>query len=48
MDAAYQPRTIMDIDLCNYKVNQAFSRINISDYYKIVIKTPKVYCGVKR
>jgi hypothetical protein len=47
-DATYTPRTIMDLDLCNYKENKHISRINICVNYKIVINSPHVHFGTTR
>jgi hypothetical protein len=38
--AAHTPRTIMKLELCNFKENNHNSRINISGNYKIMINSP--------
>jgi hypothetical protein len=48
MDATYTLRTIMGLELCNYKKNKHISRITIYDNYKIVINSPELHFGIKR
>jgi hypothetical protein len=47
-DAAYTPRTIMNLELCNFKENQAYSKNKYFCNHKIVINSPEVYFGITR
>jgi hypothetical protein len=46
--AAYTPRTIVELEFCNFKKNKHNSRIIISGIYKIVNNSPGVCFGIKR
>jgi hypothetical protein len=45
--AAHTPRTIVELELCNFKKNKHNSRIIISGIYKIVNNSPEVCFGTK-
>jgi hypothetical protein len=46
--AAPIPRTIVELELCNFKENKHNSRNIISGIYKIVNNSPEVCFGIKR
>jgi peroxiredoxin len=47
-DAAYTPRTIIKLDLCNNQNNKHNSRITIYINYTIVINSEEVRFSIKR